>query len=118
MVVLTPALVSFAGAVWATMATSRTSAANTVITRFIGRFIERRDIFCSSRKCVCPSHVLRRGGERGESKIQNVFGKNHRREILRREKPEANTVRAKADSVRWARMSGKIPASEYWYAGA
>jgi hypothetical protein len=62
--------------------------------------------------------VLRRGGERGESKIQNVFGKNHRREILRREKPEANTVRAKADSVRWARMSGKIPASEYWYAGA
>src|SRR5271167_2801614 len=88
------------------MATSITSAANTVIIWFI----ERRHIFFSSRKCVCPSHAVRRGGERSESKNENVFRKNHRREILRREKPEA-------DSVRGARMSGKFPASEYWYAG-
>jgi hypothetical protein len=57
--------------------------------------------------------MLRRGGERSESKMQNVFEKNYVTVILRREKPEANTVRAKADSVRRARMGGKIPASEY-----
>src|SRR5579863_2166224 len=113
MVVVTPALVSFAGAVCAAMATSSTSAANTVIARFVERLIERRDIFFSSRKCVCPSHVLRRRGERSESKMKNVFRKIHAREILRREKPEANTVRAKADTVRGARMSEIFPASEY-----
>jgi hypothetical protein len=42
--------------------------------------------------------------------------KKHEREILRREKPEANTVRAKADTARGARMSEIFPASEYWYA--
>jgi hypothetical protein len=57
--------------------------------------------------------VLRRGGERSESKIRNVFKKNYVTVILRREKPEADSVRAKADSVRGARMGGKIPASEY-----
>jgi len=34
------------------------------------------------------------------------------------EKPKADSVRAKADSVRRVRVSGKIPASEYWYADA
>jgi hypothetical protein len=57
--------------------------------------------------------MLRRGGERSESKMQNVFEKNYVTVILRREKPEANTVRAKVDSVRRARMGGKIPVSEY-----
>jgi len=50
--------------------------------------------------------------------MQNVFEKNYVTVILRREKPEANTVRAKADTVRRARLGGKIPASEYWYASA
>jgi hypothetical protein len=45
--------------------------------------------------------------------MQNDFEKNHRREILRREKPEADSVRAKTDSVRGARMHKRMRASEY-----
>jgi len=36
--------------------------------------------------------------------MQNVFTKKRAEEIKRRENPEADTVRAKADSVREARM--------------
>src|SRR5580693_4826212 len=84
MVVLTPALVSFAGAVRAAMATSRTSAANTVIARFVERLIEMRDIFFPPGNVFAPRTCLDAGVSAAKAKSKMFLEKTRESNIAKK----------------------------------